>query len=137
MLSAFALARFSTQLFPLALFFASSNQLLIFQGKNVEILHAVEDLIKIIRAHPLDDHLERVSEEEVTKLKKHYNHFMYQVRTKNGKISGSRYCLFFNVNVSRPRSSIQLIQGGGVGEILKNFPLSRRRGPIPFAETTT
>lgn len=49
------------------------------QGKNVEILHAVEDLIKIIRAHPLDDHLERVNEEEVTKLKKHYNHFMYQV----------------------------------------------------------
>lgn len=50
------------------------------QGKNVEILHAVEDLIKIIRAHPLYDHLETVSEEEVTKLKKHYNHFMYQVR---------------------------------------------------------
>lgn len=49
------------------------------QGKNVEILHAVEDLIKIIRAHPLYDHLEMVSEEEVTKLKKHYNHFMYQV----------------------------------------------------------
>lgn len=49
------------------------------QGKNVEILHAVEDLIKIIRAHPLYDHLETVSEEEVTKLKKHYNHFMYQV----------------------------------------------------------
>lgn len=46
----------------------------------MEILHAVEDLIKIIRAHPLDDHLERVSEDEVTKLKKHYNHFMYQVR---------------------------------------------------------
>ncbi|CAM9398144.1 unnamed protein product, partial [Ectocarpus sp. 12 AP-2014] len=48
------------------------------QGKNVEILHAVEDLIKIVRAHPLYDHLETVSEEEVTKLKKHYNHFMYQ-----------------------------------------------------------
>lgn len=45
----------------------------------MEILHAVEDLIKIIRAHPLYDHLETVSEEEVTKLKKHYNHFMYQV----------------------------------------------------------
>lgn len=52
------------------------------QGKNVEILHAVEDLIKIIRAHPLYDHLESVSEEEVTKLKKHYNHFMYQVRLR-------------------------------------------------------
>ncbi|CAM9555204.1 unnamed protein product [Ectocarpus fasciculatus] len=50
------------------------------QGKNVEILHAVEDLIKIVRAHPLYDHLETVSEEEVTKLKKHYNHFMYQAR---------------------------------------------------------
>lgn len=46
----------------------------------MEILHAVEDLIKIIRAHPLYDHLETVSEEEVTKLKKHYNHFMYQVK---------------------------------------------------------
>ena len=52
------------------------------QGKNVEILHAVEDLIKIIRAHPIYDHLESVSEEEVTKLKKHYNHFMYQVRLR-------------------------------------------------------
>lgn len=40
----------------------------------------MEDLIKIIRAHPLYDHLEMVSEEEVTKLKKHYNHFMYQAR---------------------------------------------------------
>ncbi|CAM9200530.1 unnamed protein product [Hapterophycus canaliculatus] len=53
------------------------------QGKNVEILHAVEDLIKIIRAHPLYDHLEVVSEEEVTKLKKHYNHFMYQAREES------------------------------------------------------
>ena len=35
------------------------------QGKNVEILHAVEDLIKIIRAHPLYDHLESVSEDGV------------------------------------------------------------------------
>lgn len=49
------------------------------QGKNVEILHAVEDLIKIIRAHLVDEQLERVSEEEVIKLKKHYNHFTYQV----------------------------------------------------------
>ncbi|CAM9244386.1 unnamed protein product [Chrysoparadoxa australica] len=48
------------------------------QGKNVEILHAVEDLVKIIHAYPLDAHLEKVSEEEVNKLRAHYNHFMYQ-----------------------------------------------------------
>jgi len=70
----------------------------------VEILHAVEDLIKIIRAHPLYDHLEMVSEEEVTKLKKHYNHFMYQARnvvsgnagwlTSTSATNGRRLCFF-------------------------------------------
>jgi len=49
------------------------------QGKNVEIEHAVEDLVKIISAYQLDAHVESVSEDEIMKLKRHYNHFMYQV----------------------------------------------------------
>merc|ERR550514_260345 len=48
------------------------------QGKNVEIEHAVEDLVKIITGYAFDSHVERVSEDEIVKLKKHYNHFMYQ-----------------------------------------------------------
>lgn len=48
------------------------------QGKNVEIENAVEDLLKIIMQYPLDSHIEGVSNDEAMKLKKHYNHFMYQ-----------------------------------------------------------
>ncbi|OQS07437.1 dynein heavy chain [Thraustotheca clavata] len=48
------------------------------QGKNIEIENAVEDLLKIISQYPLDSHIESVSTEEAMKLKKHYNHFMYQ-----------------------------------------------------------
>lgn len=48
------------------------------QGKNLEIEYAVSDLIKTISGYKLDGHVEEVSEEEIMKLKKHYNHFMYQ-----------------------------------------------------------
>jgi dynein heavy chain len=48
------------------------------QGKNLEIEFAVSDLIKTISGYKLDGHVEEVSEEEIMKLKKHYNHFMYQ-----------------------------------------------------------
>lgn len=30
---------------------------------QVEIMHAVEDLVKIIKAYPLDEHLDRVQNE--------------------------------------------------------------------------
>ncbi|KAF1317985.1 Dynein heavy chain, partial [Globisporangium splendens] len=48
------------------------------QGKNIEIENAVEDLLKIIMQYPLDSHIEGVSNEVAMKLKKRYNHFMYQ-----------------------------------------------------------
>ncbi|KAJ0399007.1 hypothetical protein P43SY_008327 [Pythium insidiosum] len=48
------------------------------QGKNIEIENAVEDLLKIIMQYPLDSHIEGVSMDEALKLKRHYNHFMYQ-----------------------------------------------------------
>jgi len=48
------------------------------QGKNTEIEHAVDDLIKKINSYQLDTHVENVSPEEIGKLRKHYNHFMYQ-----------------------------------------------------------
>ncbi|KAH8057454.1 dynein light chain binding protein [Aureococcus anophagefferens] len=54
----------------------SESELL--QGKNLEIEHAVKDLVKIIAAYQFDSHVERVSDDEISKLKKHYNHFMYQ-----------------------------------------------------------
>ncbi|GLE09149.1 hypothetical protein PINS_up020740 [Pythium insidiosum] len=47
-------------------------------GQNIEIENAVEDLLKIIMMYPLDSHIEGVSMDEALKLKRHYNHFMYQ-----------------------------------------------------------
>jgi dynein heavy chain len=48
------------------------------QGKNLEIEFAVRDLIKTISSYKLEVHVEEVNEEDIIKLKKHYNHFMYQ-----------------------------------------------------------
>ena len=48
------------------------------QGKNLEIEFAVRDLIKTVSSYKLDGHVDAVADDEVTKLKKHYNHFMYQ-----------------------------------------------------------
>jgi len=50
----------------------------VLQGKNTEIEHACDDLIKKIKAYDLDKMVEDVSDDEVDKLRKHYNHFMYQ-----------------------------------------------------------
>ena len=54
-------------------------QAVMLQGKNVEIDYAVKDLVNIISTYKFDgSNVEMVSEEEIFKLKKHYNHFMYQ-----------------------------------------------------------
>jgi len=55
-----------------------AKQSTLLQGKNLEIEYAVRDLVKIITAYKLDGHVEGISEEEIAKLKKHYNHFTYQ-----------------------------------------------------------
>lgn len=55
-----------------------ARQSTLLQGKNLEIEFAVRDLVKTIQNYKLDGHVENVAEEEVNKLKKHYNHFMYQ-----------------------------------------------------------
>ena len=76
----------------------------ILQGKNVEIENAVEDLIKTITQYPLDPHIESVNPEEMVKLKKHYNHFMYQALlhcTKN-----SLNCVKKRVTTSNNQSSL-------------------------------
>jgi dynein heavy chain len=48
------------------------------KGKNVEIANAVDDVIKTITTYPMDSHIDRVPRDEIEKLKKHYNNFMYQ-----------------------------------------------------------
>lgn len=49
------------------------------QGKNIEIECAVKDLVAVISNYKFDSTgAESVAEEELQKLKKHYNHFMYQ-----------------------------------------------------------
>lgn len=55
-----------------------AKQSTLLQGKNLEIEFAVRDLIKTIDGYKLDGHVEAVADEEISKLKKHYNHFMYQ-----------------------------------------------------------
>lgn len=55
-----------------------SKQSTLLQGKNLEIEFAVRDLIRTISMYKLDGHVDGVAEEEISKLKKHYNHFMYQ-----------------------------------------------------------
>ena len=56
---------------------ATQSRLL--QGKNVEIEHAVDDLARLMAAYAIDPHIDRMSEpEELLKLRRHYNHFMFQ-----------------------------------------------------------
>ena len=51
----------------------------ILQSKNIEIECAVNDLIIIITNYKFDSNSnEFISDDEIYKLKKHYNHFMYQ-----------------------------------------------------------
>jgi len=55
-----------------------ARQSTLLQGKNLEVEFAVKDLIKTISSYRLDGHVDSVADEEINKLKKHYNHFMYQ-----------------------------------------------------------
>jgi len=55
-----------------------ARQSTLLQGKNLEIEFAVRDLNMTIDHYKLDGHVEAVAQEEIAKLKKHYNHFMYQ-----------------------------------------------------------
>lgn len=55
-----------------------AKQSTLLQGKNLEIEFAVRDLIKTIQSYRLDGHVDAVVDDEIGKLKKHYNHFMYQ-----------------------------------------------------------
>lgn len=48
------------------------------QTKNVEVQHAVDDLIRAVTAYALDPRVERVPDEELLRLRRHYNHFMFQ-----------------------------------------------------------
>lgn len=55
-----------------------AKQSSLLQGKNVEVEFAVLDLIKTIKSYKFDGQLDASTEEEISKLRKHYNHFMYQ-----------------------------------------------------------
>ena len=64
--------------------FERSNLL---QGKNTEIENAVEDLVSIISAYDFKSPRESVIKEDTTKLREHYNHFMYQSLLHSAKNS--------------------------------------------------
>jgi dynein heavy chain len=47
------------------------------QSKNVEVESAVTDLVHVLTSYPLDKHIERVSSEEIARIRAHYQHFFY------------------------------------------------------------
>ena len=47
------------------------------QGKNLEVENAVEDLLSLIVGYPLDPHIAAVKEEDILRLREHYNHFFF------------------------------------------------------------
>ena len=101
---------------------ARQSQLL--QGKNLEIEFAVRDLIKTISSYGLDGHVESVAEDEIMKLKKHYNHFMYQALL---------HCAKNSMNALKKR----------IGSKAVAFPSGAGHGPVkasgnvqPFFEVT-
>ena len=87
-----------------------AKQSTLLQGKNLEIEFAVRDLIKTISGYKLDGHVDGVAEDEIIKLKKHYNHFMYQALLHCAKNSmnalkkriGSRAVLNANADKALP-----------------------------------
>ncbi|KAL3815567.1 hypothetical protein ACHAXA_000299 [Cyclostephanos tholiformis] len=57
------------------------------QGKNMEIENAVTDLIQRITTYQFESQNETVPEKDATKLRNHYNHFMYQALLYSAKNS--------------------------------------------------
>jgi len=64
-----------------------SGQSRLLQGKNMEIENAVSDLIHQISSYQFESQNEGVPEEDITKLRDHYNHFMYQALLCSAKNS--------------------------------------------------
>ena len=59
----------------------------ILQGKNNEIESAVEDLIEQITSYNFESPLESIAEEDIAKLRDHYNYFMYKSLLHSAKNS--------------------------------------------------
>jgi len=57
------------------------------QGKNIEIKHAVDDLVQKLTSYRLEGSVDSVPEKDISKLHKHYNHFMYQSLLHSAKNS--------------------------------------------------
>jgi dynein heavy chain, axonemal len=67
---------------------ASTSQLGgVLQGKNIEVENAVSDLVTVITGHVLDRHIERVSVDDVGRIRQHYNHFFYSALLNATKAS--------------------------------------------------
>jgi dynein heavy chain, axonemal len=59
----------------------------VLQGKNIEVENAVSDLVTVITGHVLDRHIERVSVDDVARIRSHYNHFLYSALLNATKAS--------------------------------------------------
>jgi dynein heavy chain len=85
---------------------------ILLQGKNTEIRNAFNDLVGKILAFDIEDAIAPVASEDIEKLRKHYNHFVYQALLHSAKNSmnslkkrmGSRSGMFIlnSLNSLRP-----------------------------------
>jgi len=63
------------------------SRAVILQNKNIEIESAVDDLVEQIKSYEFDSPDEFVKEEDIFKLREHYNQFMYQALLHSAKNS--------------------------------------------------
>lgn len=56
-------------------------------SKNIEVERAVEDLLTMVQSHVVDPHIAPVAEEDLVRMKAHYNHYMYSALLSSAKSS--------------------------------------------------
>lgn len=85
----------------------------VLQGKNIEVENAVSDLVTVITGHVLDRHIERVSVDDVARIRAHYNHFLYTALLNATKASlNALKKRVSSVSMARMLSGITAAQGG-------------------------
>ena len=64
-----------------------SGESRLLQGKNIEIENAVSDLVQQIVTYQFESQIDGIPEKDISKLRDHYNHFMYQALLCSAKNS--------------------------------------------------
>ena len=101
------------------------RQSTVLQGKNLEIEFAVKDLIKTISSYKLEVHVEEVSDDDIGKLKKHYNHFMYQALL---------HCAKNSMNALKKRIGSKILSPEELAKLAAGPKSKKDKAPQPFFE---